>query len=394
MILRYLFMESKKKVFIIAAEPSADLIGYEIISSFNKLKNKYEFHGIGGDKMASLGFESLIDIKLLSVNGIVEVLMQILSLINILKKAERYIRQLKPNIIITIDAPSFNYRLIKRLQDLRNNSMFVHFVAPTVWAWKEKRARQFGKKYDLLLTLFKFEPKFFHPFNKNTFCIGHPIFFKKEIIKNKQNEKLITIFPGSRKNEIKYILPKILKSVYLFKKKYSGYEFIILSIPSLRNDIEKILKRKKCLIKVVCEIERKNLLLYKSFFSVAASGTVVLEIAKANVPMIVVYDSNFITSLFVKKMVKVKWANIINIIFDAHVVPEFLFDKFTPKLVFEEMQKLVENKNEIERQLLVFKKLKKELTIKNVDPTQIAVRKIIQMYDKLYFTRKKRSTLC
>ena len=387
-------MESKKKVLIIAAEPSADLIGCEIISSLNKLKNEYEFHGIGGDKMASLGFKSLIDIRLLSINGIIEVLMKIFSLINILKKTERYIRQSKPNIIITIDAPSFNYRLIKRLQDLRNNSMFVHIVAPTVWAWKEKRARQFGKKFDLLLTLFKFEPKFFHPFNKNTFCIGHPIFFKKDIFKDKLNEKLVTIFPGSRKNEIKYILPKILKSVYLFKKKYSGYEFIILSLPSLRNDIEQILKSKNCLIKVVSKIEEKKHLLNKSLFSVAASGTVVLEIAKAKVPMVVVYDSNFITSLFVKKMVKVKWANIINIIFDAHVVPEFLFDKFTPKLVFEEMQKLVENKNEIEKQLLVFKKLKKELTIKNVDPTQIAVRKIIKMYDKLDFTRKKRGTLC
>ena len=127
--------------------------------------------------MESVGLKSWVSISDFNTIGLFEVLIRIVKFLNILKKIERNIRFFKPDIIITIDSPSFNYRLIKNIQDLNKNTKFYHYVAPTVWAWKEYRAKIFANLYDKMFTLFKFENKYFTKFDLPTEFVGHQIFF-------------------------------------------------------------------------------------------------------------------------------------------------------------------------------------------------------------------------
>ena len=178
-----------KKVFIIATEPSGDLIGYELIKKLKFLNRNISIIGIGGEKMNSLEFNSILPTDKMNVNGLIEVLFRLNDFLFFLRQTKLKIKEYNPDIIITIDSPSFNYRIINQVQYLRPKTKLVHIVAPTVWAWKKYRAKQFAEKYDLLLTLFDFEPKYFQQYNKNVFCIGHPIFFNKKKKKLEKKKK-------------------------------------------------------------------------------------------------------------------------------------------------------------------------------------------------------------
>ena len=146
-----------QKIIIIATEPSGDYLGSELIKEIQKKNPNIKFYGIGGELMIKNGLDSIIPIKELSVNGIFEVILKLFSFINYINITKKFIQNIKPDIIITIDSPSFNYRLVQKLQALRGKTKFVHYVAPTVWAWKKYRAKKFSKLYDILLCLFSFE---------------------------------------------------------------------------------------------------------------------------------------------------------------------------------------------------------------------------------------------
>ena len=166
------------RVVILATEASGDYLGSELIKVL-KRRREIEIKGIGGELMIKEGINSWVSIKNFNAIGIYEVLIRIFKFIKIMNFIEKKIKEYKPHLIITIDSPSFSYRVVKKLQNLRNKTSFVHYVAPTVWAWKSYRAKLFSGIYDQMFTLFKFEPKFFLKYGLNTKFVGHQIFFKQ-----------------------------------------------------------------------------------------------------------------------------------------------------------------------------------------------------------------------
>ena len=366
-----------KKIFIIATEPSGDLIGHKILQIFKDKYPKTVFKGLGGEKMQSENFKSDFPIKELSVNGIYEVLIRILKLRKMFFSTLTSIRKFNPDLIITIDSPSFNFRVVNRLQRLRNKYKFIHFVAPTVWAWKKYRAKKFSAAYDMILTLFSFEPKYFLEYNKKTFFIGHPIFFEKKKIDYKK-KKILSFFPGSRINEVKVILPKLLTIIDAIYLKYKNFDFYIVTLPILEDYVKKFVKNKK--IKIVSNDKEKKRIMENSKLSIVASGTVVLELARTKTPMIVVYDSNFISALIIRFMVNLKWANLINIIRNKEVIPEFLFNKFQIYKVISEINSLMTNKKKIDSQISEFKKLEKVMLNNKKDPSLISLNLIEKLW--------------
>ena len=137
-------VSNKKKIFLISTEPSGDLLGYDLIKQIYKSFKNIEIIGVGGEKMNELKFKSFLPTDGMNVNGIVEVLFKLKKFIKYLNKVKQLIIQTKPDLVITIDSPSFNYRIVKKLQFLRPKTKFVHLVAPTVWAWKKYRAKGFA----------------------------------------------------------------------------------------------------------------------------------------------------------------------------------------------------------------------------------------------------------
>ena len=177
------------RIVIIATEASGDFLGSELIKVIRLKKKNVVIKGIGGPLMIDSMFESWVSISKFNAIGIYEVLIRIFKFIKLIKFIEKKIRNFQPDIIISIDSPSFNYRLLKKLSDLkRNDTKFIHYVAPTVWAWKSFRAKLFANLYHKLFVLFKFEKKYFIKHKLETFVVGHQVFFKRKQIPRKKKK--------------------------------------------------------------------------------------------------------------------------------------------------------------------------------------------------------------
>ena len=329
------------KIVIIATEASSDFLGFNLIKSLKNKNKKIIVKGVGGPLMESVGLKSWVSIKEFNTIGLFEVLIRIRKFIKILKKIESKIRLENPNILITIDSPSLNYRLVKKIQDLRKKQKikFFHYVAPTVWAWKKYRAKIFAKLYDKMFTLFKFENKYFTKFKLPTVYVGHQIFFKNQI---KKKSKIICFLPGSRNVEIKKNLSKMMPVIKKSIKNFNNFKFYVLTFDHSKKIVDEMLDGLN--IKVLTNFDKKQLVMRKSFLAIAASGSVSLELCKYQVPSIIVYDTHFITKLILKLFVKVNYASLLNIFYNKEVIPEYLFEKFNEENVFNKLSELIKDK--------------------------------------------------
>ena len=362
------------KIVIIATEASSDFLGFNLIKSLKKKNKNLIINGVGGPLMESVGLKSWIPIEEFNTIGLFEVLIRITKFIKIIKKIENEIRSVSPNILITIDSPSLNYRLVKKIQDLRQRKKIkiFHYVAPTVWAWKQYRAKIFANLYDKMFTLFKFENKYFTKFKLQTEYVGHQIFFKNKI---KEKKKVICFLPGSRNIEIQKNLSKMLPLIRKSLIHFSEYEFFLLTFEHSKKMVVKMLDDLN--VKVLIDFKKKQAVMKKSFLAIAASGSVSLELCKYQVPSIIVYDTHFITKLILKLFVKVNFASLINIFYNREIIPEFLFEKFNQKNVFSEIHKLVKNKKKRAYQVKMMNNFSKKMLRNNTNPSDIIVKSIL-----------------
>ena len=329
-----LIKPEKVKIFISAGELSGDILGEGLIIQLKKMtNNNIDIFGVGGDKMISQGLKPIFNIKFLSIMGIFEVLLKIPKILKLLKLTKRKIIEINPDIVITIDAPGFNFRLQKSIKNL--NFKQIHYVAPSVWAWKSYRAKKITKFLDHLLVLFPFEKKFFIKEGLRTTFVGHPIAFddnfKKNIffVEKSLNDKIlkkVAILPGSRLGEIKKLMPVFIKTAHLLNKDYNSIKFYIVTLNEYKPIVLKYFKNTNLNYYITDKHEERYNIYTKVDFVLCASGTVTMEVAKASTAMLVVYKLNFITWAIVKAVVKVNTATIINILLKENVVPE-LFQK-------------------------------------------------------------------
>ncbi len=345
----------KKKIFIISGEKSGDLLGSKIAKQISK--EKFEIYGIGGNMMESAGVKLFSSINDISVMGIFEILPKIFKILKKIKETAKYIIESKQDIVLTIDAPDFCFRVAKLVKkfDKNKNIKFVHFIAPSVWVYRKNRAKKIAKIYDLLFCILPFEPPYFEKYGLKSIFVGHPIFdknsleykFNENTIKYNTNSNIISITSGSRKSEVKILLPIILDAVKNLKQKYKNLEFHILATENTIDVINNILQnRKNNYIKINITQEEKNNILSKSMFAIAKSGTNTLEIAAYSIPMIVIYKFNFFTNLiakFIKIITTAKYVNIINIIAKKENIPELILDDCNAKNIFEKVCELVDD---------------------------------------------------
>ena len=351
-----LIKPEKVKIFISAGELSGDILGEGLIIQLKKMtNNNIDIFGVGGDKMISQGLKPIFNIKFLSIMGIFEVLLKIPKILKLLKLTKRKIIEINPDIVITIDAPGFNFRLQKSIKNL--NFKQIHYVAPSVWAWKSYRAKKITKFLDHLLVLFPFEKKFFIKEGLRTTFVGHPIAFddnfKKNIffVEKSLNDKFlkkVAILPGSRLGEIKKLMPVFIKTAHLLNKDYNSIKFYIVTLNEYKPIVLKYFKNTNLNYYITDKHEERYNIYTKVDFVLCASGTVTMEVAKASTAMLVVYKLNFITWAIVKAMVKVNTATIINILLKENVVPE-LFQKDVNEYNIHRIIKRYLNDTELKR---------------------------------------------
>ena len=326
------------KVYLIAGEPSGDLLGSRLMRALKqKTENKIKFYGVGGDTMEAEGLKSLFDISDLAVMGLVEVLPSIPKILGLIKRTVTDIERVKPDVVITVDSWSFSSRIHKALRKKNLNIPQVHYVAPQVWAWKKKRAKTMYKYIDLLLTLFPYEPKYFTPYHLQAEFVGHPVIesevvhadasqFRKKY-KISDDKKIITVLPGSRKNEVSKLLPVFLQAVAKLQEENKNYFFVIPTVKTVSENVKKMVKASGQKILIVENQNDRYGAFRSSSAAIAASGTVALELAICDVPHIIAYKVSPLTALLVKRFLKIEFVNLSNILIGREIVPELLQER-------------------------------------------------------------------
>ncbi|MFT6333140.1 MAG: lipid-A-disaccharide synthase, partial [Lentimonas sp.] len=278
----------KKKIFIIAGEPSGDVIGGKLIAAIKLINPEIEFVGVGGKNMQEQGLKSLFPISELSIMGFAEILPHIPKLLKRIKETSQEIINSEAEMVITIDSPDFCFRVIKKTQ--HHQIKKAHLIAPSVWAYRPKRAQKISKIYDLLLAILPFEPPYFEKHGLKTVFIGHPIMEgnynpkEDEIEKFRQQYKIkasdlvICATSGSRCGEVKRILPEIISAANILAKKYPNLTVILPVIEKTKDLTEENLGKFSC--KTIIVSEKQKYLAFKvAKLAIAKSGTNNLEIA-------------------------------------------------------------------------------------------------------------------
>jgi len=388
-----------KKIFLIAGEASGDLLGSKIIKelkiNFAQNNEAADFIGVGGRLMIEQGLSTIFPMEELSIMGFTEILPHIPKLLKLINKTALEILSQKPDFVITIDSPDFNFRVAKKISNYKDGKK-IHLIALSVWAYRAKRAEKISKLYNLLLTILPFEPVYFEKYGLKTVFIGHPIVenigfsennfldFKENLNQEfrkkyqiKDDQILIAITPGSRNGEVKRIFPEFIKAINLISQKRKN---IVVIIPLVE-------KTKKLVIKmasnfsvkfIFVDIEEKQKAFCASNFALAKSGTNAVEFSLYQVPIIVAYKVNFISFLLFKMMVKIRFANLINLILNKEIIPEMLQFKCCGKKIANQLEKMINDKDFSKKQITESLSVLKILGLNSTEnPSKKAVKEIL-----------------
>ena len=356
-----------KKIFILTGEPSGDRLASKVIAKLKNSKPDINYLSVGGEHLKALGIKSLYDLKEITYLGFTRVLLNIFKIKKKINQTVDRIIEFDPDILFSVDSPDFTLRVAERVKKLKSEIKTIHYVAPQVWVWREHRVKKLKKFLDHILLLFPFEKKYFEKENINCTFVGHPLLEDNE--KNKidisniigEDKKIISVFSGSRYSEIKVLMPILLKFIKIMQEKYNDIHFIFHTTNEHRETLKKQVSHedlKNC--DVISDEKIKSYILKKSFFAVAKSGTISLEICNANVPSIIIYKVNFINFFIVKMLVKVKFANIINIAAGKEIIPELLQEKCNAKNILNKVDEFLTNPDLSTNQINMFKEIIKD----------------------------------
>ena len=350
-----------KKIFILTGEPSGDKLASKIISQLKSSRSDIEYLCVGGEHLKALGIKSLYDLKEVTYLGFTNVLLNIFKIKKKINKTMDQIIKFNPDILFSVDSPDFTLRIAKKVKKLKPNIKTIHFVAPQVWVWREYRVKQLKSFLDHILLLFPFEKKYFDTEGIHSTFTGHPLLEEQgkskvdisQIIKD--NKKIFSIYAGSRFSEINVLAPILFKFIKMMNDKYKDLFFVFHSTNEHVQLIQNLLLKegfKNC--DAISDEKIKSHILKSSIFAVAKSGTISLEICNAKIPSVIIYKMGMINFFIVKMLVKVKYANIINIAAEEEVIPELLQSKCNSKDIFDTVDKLLADKQALEKQVSKF----------------------------------------
>lgn len=360
------------KVYLIAGEPSGDLLGSRLMRALReKTGGNVEFYGLGGDTMEAEGLKSLFDISELAIMGLVEVIPSIPRILRRIRQTVNDIKNINPDIVITIDSWSFSARVHKALRKAKLNIPQMHYVAPQVWAWKKKRARTMYKYIDYLLTLLPQEPKYFTPYKLKAEFVGHPVIESRALHGDGEkfrteyqvpaDKRVVTILPGSRRTEVSRLLPVYLEAARMLLQKHPDLFFVLPTVKTVSKYVKDMTDNSGLpLIVVESEEERYNAF-NASSAAIAASGTVALELAICNIPHIIGYIVSPFTAFMVRKLLKIQFVNLSNIMLGREIIPELLQERCRPGNICQYVEQLLEQGELYEKQMHGFEKVRRTL---------------------------------
>ena len=347
-----------KKIFILTGEPSGDKLASKVITELKKINPEIEYLSVGGTYLKALGIKSIYDLKDITYLGFTNVLLNIFKINRKINQTVEAILDFDPDILFTIDSPDFTLRVAKKIKHINSKIKTIHYVAPQVWVWREGRVKKIKKFIDHILLLFSFEKEYFEKENISYDFVGHPLLEDKKDDKidiNQvvgKNKAIISIFAGSRTSEINVLMPILLNFIKLMSNKHKDVTFIFHSTREYVELIGSYIKKSSLInCEIISDEQIKSHLLKKSIFAIAKSGTVSLEICNAKIPSIILYKMNFINFWIIKMLVKIKFANIINIAANEEIIPELLQSKCNAKNIYKVLNEFFDSPSKITEQI-------------------------------------------
>ncbi|MBI3139569.1 MAG: lipid-A-disaccharide synthase [Sphingobacteriales bacterium] len=330
------------KYYIIAGEASGDLHGSNLIREIRKADPAASIRCWGGDKMQEQGGELVKHYRELAFMGFAEVLMNLRTIFRNLAFCRTDIRAWQPDVLILIDYPGFNLRIARWAKQM--GFRVVYYIAPQVWAWKENRVKSMKQCIDLMLVILPFEKDYFkNKWNWNVEYVGHPLVeetasaIARTPASSLSAKPIVAVLPGSRKQEISKKLPVMLE----VSRSFPGYQFIVAKAPGADETFYNTLLNK---YPDVFYVQQQTYdLLLQSKAALVTSGTATLETALLGIPEVVCYKGSPLSYQIAKRVIKVKYISLVNLIMDKPVVKELIQDEFTVSNLRTELKDLLEN---------------------------------------------------
>ncbi|KIC33668.1 lipid-A-disaccharide synthase [Leisingera sp. ANG-S5] len=348
------------RVFILAGEPSGDRLGGALMAGLKQLSPGVQFDGIGGTLMAEQGLVSRFPMDELSVMGLAEVLPKYRHLKRRIRETAEAVIETKPDVLITIDSPDFSLRVARLVKD-RSKIRTVHYVAPSVWAWRPKRAGKMAEVIDHVLALLPFEPPYMEAAGMDCDFVGHPVVSEPQAtdaeIQAFRSEfglgdaPFVLALPGSRRSEVSRLAPDFGGALEQFCAKHPDYRIVIPAAAPVAGLVQDALKDWPAGT-VMVDPNRytpdrakahKRAAFASASLALAASGTVSLELAAARTPMVIAYKFQWLTWQIMKRMALIDTVTLVNLVSDTRVVPECLGPDCTPENISARLEESAGN---------------------------------------------------
>lgn len=373
---------------LVAGEPSGDALAGPLMAALkDQLGGEVSFTGVGGEAMIGQGLESLFPMSDLSVMGLAEVLPRLALIRRRLAQTEALARKVRPDALVTIDAPGFNFRLARRLAG--QGMPLIHYVAPTVWSWRPGRAREIARFLDHLLAVLPFEPPYFEVEGLPCSFVGHtavsappgdgPAFRRRHGIDD--DAVVLGILPGSRRGEVARHAPVFAAVVNRLAARIDKLHVVSATVPHVADQVRQALSGLEAPLSLVPGGQKADAFAALNA-ALAASGTVTLELSLAAVPCVAGYRMNPLTMAIIRRLAKAKAISLTNLILEKAVIPEFIQARCSPDYLVPAVEEILTNDPARERQIQAASEVAEALGARGRPPAERAARVVIEVINQ------------
>ena len=344
------------KIFIIACEASGDKHGADLVRSIQKLDPTVQFEGLGGAEMKEAGVHLLHEMTRISVLGLGDVLRKYFQFRKIFYETLDYVQKTKPDLLVLIDSPAFNLRFAKKI---KRKIPVIYYISPQIWAWGGRRIHTIRRTVDHMVAILPFEEKLYRDAGINCTFVGHPLLDRVKASKSrallreefgvKPDEKTIALLPGSREPEVQRILPIMLAAARILQKEMPQVKFFMTQAPHVQESVYNQILKNFPKVTVHRTSERLYDMVTLADFALVASGTATLETALLGTPFFLLYKASASTFFLGRRLVRIPYIGIVNVLAGRHVVPEFIQHLAKPEKIAQETKLMLEDKSRIEK---------------------------------------------
>lgn len=342
------------RAFVIAGESSGDGLGAALMDGLQQLCPAVTFDGIGGPQMQDRGLVSRFPMAELSVMGLAEILPKYRSLKRRIRETAQAILDSRPDVVVTIDSPDFGLRVARLVRDRWPDAPTVHYVAPSVWAWRSGRAKKMARVIDHVLAILPFEPPLMQAAGMSCDFVGHPVVSAPRADAAQADAfraehgiaadaALLMLLPGSRRGEVTRLGARFGAAAGLLERHHPGMRVVVPVVPHLAQVVAGLVADWPVAPVLVCDEAGKHAAFAAADLALAASGTVSLELAANDVPMVIGYDAAWLTRVIVQAMLKVDTVTLVNLVSETRAVPEFIGPDCDPPVLARALSRLLDD---------------------------------------------------